>query len=85
VDALASLAFTLRSRDQRGVTPDEVSVTVDGTDVTAACLVRMPGLHPANRADYVYTPDSGWRPGRHEVRVEWPQRLPSARWDFVVR
>jgi hypothetical protein len=78
------LAFTLRSRDRRGVVPDEVRVTVDSDDVTARCHVRLAAMHPPSRADYTYVPNTGWRAGRHDVRVEWPGRMADARWSFDV-
>ena len=61
-----------------------MAVEVDGRDVTADCEVRLPKLWPPGRADYGYRPAAGWAPGRHEVRVSWPEAADAARWSFEV-
>ena len=78
-----TLAFTVRTGDEREIDPAQVAVSVDGRDVTSECAVRLPRLWPANRADYAYCPAGGWAAGRHEVSVAW-DGAPLQAWHFDV-
>ena len=73
----------MRTGDGREIDPAQVTVVVDGHDVTAQCAVRLPRIWPANRADYEYRPEAGWAPGRHEVSVD-VAGSPRRSWHFEV-
>ena len=79
----AVLAFTLRAPAEGEVDPAQVVITVDGRDVTERCVVRLPRLWPADRADYSYHPTDGWSAGGHEVSVTWNGVLARS-WHFEV-
>jgi hypothetical protein len=66
------------------VAHDSVRVEVDREDVTADCDVRLPMLHPPNRADFVYRPAGGWPAGPHVVRVRWSEPGLDEAWEFEV-
>jgi hypothetical protein len=73
----------VRTGDEREIDPAEVTVVVDGHDVTRQCAVRLPRVWPANRADYEYRPEAGWAPGLHEVSVALAD-TPRRSWRFEV-
>ena len=80
----ATLAFTLHSAGDAEIDTSAVSVSVDGSDVTAGCRVRVPRRWPANRADYAYRPPDGWARGEHEVTVAWPGVMRVQTWSFTA-
>lgn len=82
----ADLILTDATRKDGAFDPSTVALTLDGTDITSAAVMRQNLTSPASRVTLLYTPPADLPLGEHRADLTFPTATgtTTVTWNFTI-